>query len=892
MMSMLDSDSDFDNYSETSDSEDQDDRESTYGGNAQCILSSLDESMEKIDDFLAYGRGFVHGDFVRTSTDPSGQLGRVMDVDIVVDLETTSGELIKDVNSKKLLKLRSFAPGDYVAHGPWLGRVSRVCDVVTVLFNDGTRCEIMTGDADILMPVSRSSIEDVPYPYYPGQRVKINLSAISKTVRWLCGSWNIVQDEGTVCTVEVGSVHVNWIASAMDSKHAIPSPSALQDPKNLTLLVCFPYVNWQLGDWCTLPSGYLTNSSSSSIAPQFISRMQKLGMDDQYCKEMFVIVSTKSKVDVLWQNGDCSVVLDPHSLLPVNSIGDHDFWLEQFVLEKVALEDANASSVPRLGIVKHVDAQEQIVKVKWRDPNGGSSEEMVSAYELIEHPDFSYNFGDVVLRLLPHYENSEWHDMPLGGVLTRSVLSERSTLKDKHIDEGHAEHSTAYLSHIGNVIGFKDDGVEVRWATGLTSMVQPFEIFGLDRLESYASIATVNAEAVPENAGKEISEQEKQPSLKKEKAAKDSDKVCEKDVLDSCSLFSHFSSIGFLGYFAKSLFGPGGSSSLLSRKNIPEFQVLKSEEENLDVNDLELESLKQHEEKDEVEDITRHSPGNKEVGMFKQFDIVDDYSNHHFASGAGKGLTSQVKIGWLKKVQKEWGILKKDLPDSIYVRVYEERIDLLRACIVGAPGTPYHDGLFFFDISFPHDYPNQPPLVHYISGGLRLNPNLYESGKVCLSLLKTWMGTGTEEWNPESSTILQVLLSLQALVLNEKPYFNEAGYDKQMGRAEGEKNSVAYNENAFLLSCKSMLYLLRNPPKHFEELVEEHFARRSQSFLLACKAYMDGAQVGFPWESGRTEGDGGNGGCSTGFKIMLSKLIPKLAAGFTEKGIDCSEFLK
>lgn len=104
-------------------------------------------------------------------------------------------------------------------------------------------------------------------------------------------------------------------------------------------------------------------------------------------------------------------------------------------------------------------------------------------------------------------------------------------------------------------------------------------------------------------------------------------------------------------------------------------------------------------------------------------------------------------------------------------------------------------------------------MVHYNSGGLRLNPNLYESGKVCLSLLNTWTGTGTETWDPESSTILQVLLSLQALVLNDKPYFNEAGYDKQMGKAEGEKNSITYNENAFLLSCKSMLYLLRKPPK-------------------------------------------------------------------------------
>ena len=108
---------------------------------------------------------------------------------------------------------------------------------------------------------------------------------------------------------------------------------------------------------------------------------------------------------------------------------------------------------------------------------------------------------------------------------------------------------------------------------------------------------------------------------------------------------------------------------------------------------------------------------------------------------------------------------------------------------------------------------NLMQMVHYNSAGLRLNPNLYESGKICLSLLNTWTGTDTEVWNPGASTILQVLLSLQALVLNEKPYFNEAGYDQQIGRAEGEKNSVSYNENAFLVTTKSMMYLLRKPPK-------------------------------------------------------------------------------
>ena len=45
---------------------------------------------------------------------------------------------------------------------------------------------------------------------------------------------------------------------------------------------------------------------------------------------------------------------------------------------------------------------------------------------------------------------------------------------------------------------------------------------------------------------------------------------------------------------------------------------------------------------------------------------------------------------------------------------------------------------------------------------MRFNPNLYNCGKVCLSLLGTWAGPG---WNPKTSTLLQVLVSIQSLIM-------------------------------------------------------------------------------------------------------------------------------
>ncbi|GAV59741.1 UQ_con domain-containing protein [Cephalotus follicularis] len=195
-----------------------------------------------------------------------------------------------------------------------------------------------------------------------------------------------------------------------------------------------------------------------------------------------------------------------------------------------------------------------------------------------------------------------------------------------------------------------------------------------------------------------------------------------------------------------------------------------------------------------------------------QFDAVRDHSDHWYADSKQSSGISNMQSEVRKKIMLEWKILEENLPESIYVRVYEKRIDLLRAMIIGTPHTPYHDGLFFFDIAFPSDYPNQPPLVRYRSYGLCINPNLYSDGYVCLSLLNTWKGKSNERWNPSSSTILQVLVSLQAIVLNDRPYYNEPGIKPAISWG-------AYNREVYGLNCKTMLHLLRKPPRNFEDMI-------------------------------------------------------------------------
>lgn len=79
--------------------------------------------------------------------------------------------------------------------------------------------------------------------------------------------------------------------------------------------------------------------------------------------------------------------------------------------------------------------------------------------------------------------------------------------------------------------------------------------------------------------------------------------------------------------------------------------------------------------------------------------------------------------------------------------------------ITGPEATPYENGCFEFDVYFPPDYPTSPMSVNLQTTGkhtVRFNPNLYNDGKVCLSILNTWHGRPEEKWNAQTSNLLQV----------------------------------------------------------------------------------------------------------------------------------------
>ena len=141
----------------------------------------------------------------------------------------------------------------------------------------------------------------------------------------------------------------------------------------------------------------------------------------------------------------------------------------------------------------------------------------------------------------------------------------------------------------------------------------------------------------------------------------------------------------------------------------------------------------------------------------------------------------------LKRITNEINELNKSVnifeESGIHFHVEDDNINIVYAMMVGPKETPYEGGFYFFKFEYPPEYPMQPPKATYCTQGsisyysknikVRFNPNLYTCGKVCLSMLNTWSGPG---WVP-TNTISNVLIAIQALVLNEMPLQNEPGFE-------------------------------------------------------------------------------------------------------------------
>jgi ubiquitin-conjugating enzyme E2 Z len=182
-------------------------------------------------------------------------------------------------------------------------------------------------------------------------------------------------------------------------------------------------------------------------------------------------------------------------------------------------------------------------------------------------------------------------------------------------------------------------------------------------------------------------------------------------------------------------------------------------------------------------------------------------------------LTKETVMRLVKDVKE---LIKTPLTShGIYYEHNESDMLKGKAMIIGPKNTPYEGGFYLFEFKFPTNYPHSPPKVKFCTGDgkTRFNPNLYKSGKVCLSVLNTWTG---EQWTG-CQTISSILLAL-CTVLNETPLLNEPGIKKN------HKDFDNYNKILEYKNIEVAIYnMIKSPAtiEHFPMFMDS----MKQSFL-------------------------------------------------------------
>lgn len=223
---------------------------------------------------------------------------------------------------------------------------------------------------------------------------------------------------------------------------------------------------------------------------------------------------------------------------------------------------------------------------------------------------------------------------------------------------------------------------------------------------------------------------------------------------------------------------------------------------------------------------------------------------------------------YLNRRMKEILSFTEDPIPGIQVQQDEFQNALVHAIIEGPEGTPYEGGFFYFILVYPNDYPVNPLKVKFMTTGggkVRFNPNLYNCGKLCLSILGTWSGP---EWS-SVYTIRTTLLSIQT-ILNETPLCNEPGYNTAAKDKIDAYNNVVRHETmrvAIVGAAEEALAELAKPttttteppstirlPRELHEHVLRRFAANYDKHLEICEKHKSADGTRFESSFGGNQG--------------------------------------
>jgi ubiquitin-conjugating enzyme E2 O len=802
---------------------------------------------------------------------------------------------IRNVPADELLHIHEFNEGALVVYGDWVGRIENVYDEVAVRLSNNS--------VVIVEDPTELEQDDVG-----GERLSVGATIKTKKGNLRRGRWRYgafdphIRPEGVVVETRSIEIDVQWLGRSIDARniafHAEEPPATLgrdefESPTFFkydasssaagTLPMSgigsgpngrsFHVTEVAVGDRVrfkdlagaavkydgthTLPNGYPQGKLTR------VPRTESLGYD----LNVFLILQTHTTVTVQWQ--DLTVTEDLSiSLLPDPNVEDEDeVWPGEIVLSKEGTggESTGVASIrfpAKVGVVQAVKSRDRIAQVRWFTnpkieffgpdllPPSKTGElsadvEDVSLYDIYSFPGITRRRNDFVLI---HPNAIVDLDAPLN-VTGPAWFGEV-------IDLGLDGRLTVRLGAADPVVDVKVlyEGVTLIYSSDMAD-----ELLNMHSIDD-ESMDDSDEEYVSDFENASFNEMwiEYEDMGGEQPVGEDGDWSTEDEDGDS-----------------------DDDTSMPDLEEIGTVDTSKTTPESKSPTVKEQQADTLH----PPEPTTPMDEGKPELAesadILSSFLILDTPppSDHHFITHTAASSTA-----FMRRIHKEHKILSSSLPPNIFVRTWDSRLDLIRVLIIGPNETPYEYAPFVIDFHLCSTYPQTPPEAYFHSwtnGHGPVNPNLYEDGKICLSLLGTWhTDERNEGWSPAKSTLLQVLVSIMGLVLVKEPYYNEAGYDVHRSAPETKLNSALYTERAYFRSRAFIHHALTNEVAPFKQ--ELNYLYRSQGGdapKLLDKAVEAAKEVVERSASGSEEGErDGLRTVSLGAVVMLKRQVEKLEA--------------
>ncbi|KAL1597592.1 hypothetical protein SLS59_007289 [Nothophoma quercina] len=799
---------------------------------------------------------------------------------------------VRNVPANELLNVHEFVEGAIVVYGDWVGRIENVYDEVAIKLPNNS-VVVVEDPAELEHDEIAVAIERLSV----GDTVKTKKGNLRRGL-WRYGAFDPnVKPEGMVVETRPIEIDVQWLArsiGAQDTQFSAEEPPANLGRDEFESASFYRYdasagaastlplsangtdrayhvTDVAVGDRVrfkdlagaalkydgthTLPNGYPQGKVNR------LPRTETLGYD----MNVFLVMQTHTQVTVQWQ--DLTITEDvSSSLIPDPNVEDDDeVWPAEIVCSKAdkldSVEVGQWMKVPeRVGVVQAVKSRDRIASVRWfKKPeikffgadllrpavtgDLNDTAEDVSLYDIYSSPAVTRRRGDFVLI----------HPAGLHGDLSNV---NGPTWFGEVVDLGLAGTATVRLGAAKPVV---DVQISYEHLTLAYSTDMDNEMLGMQELDGSSMMA------------------------------EDSEDISD---FDSAS-FNEM----WIEYEGMEGDPPVGDEADWSTEDEEEAEDEEDDDDTsmpdlepidgVDTSKTTPDPVANSETARSAQDATNGAvlePQSNPAGLtdapapFLILDTPPPSSHHYFHN------ETTSSSAFMRRIAKEHKILRTSLPPNIFARTWESRLDLIRVLIIGPSDTPYEYAPFIVDFHLGSSYPQAPPEAFFHSwtnGNGPVNPNLYEDGKICLSLLGTWhTDERNESWSPAKSTLLQVLVSIMGLVLVKDPYYNEAGYDVQRAAPESRLSSALYTERAYFRARAFINHALSHEVEPFkQELQYLYRSDAPDAPKLLDKAIEAANDVVERSTNAGEEGErDGLRTISLGAVVMLKRQVEKLEA--------------